>query len=147
MNEIRKEMKLLTDIVIGYINGMSNKEVSYSNINFLFKRNPLLKTFAIGCINTVEDKGIDSRGLSIGFSNTFSDHERCLDDERILDDGKYIIDVPSIVIQRGMLWLTEQVLTDSSFGTKVKKWIPPAALQSNSAFDEFITKEGTGHKK
>jgi hypothetical protein len=138
---IKKELKLLTDIVISYINGMSNKEVSYSNINFLFKRNPILKAFAIGCVNRVEDKGGDSRGLSIWFSNSFSNHDRCLDTESIIEGGKYILDVPDVLIERAMLWLTEQVIEDSSYRCN-RGGIPQRALESNSTFDEFILDAG-----
>ena len=132
------ELKQLTEVVIERINTMSNRSVSYSNVNFLFKRNYDLHIFAIECIDTLEDKGIDSRALSIAFSNAFSDHERCLDDESILENGKYIIDVPPTIIQRAMLWLTEHVVIATSFRADVGKVIPRVALQSNSAFDKFL---------
>lgn len=143
MKKELKELKQLTNMVVERINAMSNKEVSYSNVHFLFKRNETLKIFAIACINTLEEKGIDSRDLSIAFSNTFCDYERCLDldDESLLEDGDYIIDAPQILIERAMLWLTEQVLTDSSF--EVRCCLPQAALESNLAFNEFVR----GNKK
>jgi CO/xanthine dehydrogenase FAD-binding subunit len=133
-----KKLNVLTDIVIKYINAMPNRKVSYSNINFLFRRDRTLQIVAIACIDILEDKGIDSRDLSIAFSNSFSDHERCLDIESILEGGKYIIDAPRILIERAMLWLTEQVIIDSSYRAKLKKGVPPRALQSNSAFTEFL---------
>jgi hypothetical protein len=136
---MNKELKHLTDIVIKYINAMSNRDVSYSNVNFLFKRDGRLQILATGHINTLEDADIDSRDLSIAFSNSFSDLERCADDvEGTLENGKYILDVPQIVIERAMHWLTEQAITDSPYNAKIKRGVPQAALKSNSAFDEFL---------
>ena len=135
---MNKELNQLTNKVIECINAMSNKEVSYSNAHFLFRRNKTLEMFAIACIDTLEENGIDSRDLSIAFSNSFSDHKRDVEDvESILEDGKYILEVPQIVIERAMLWLTEQVITNSPYSAKVKKGVPQVALKSNSAFDEF----------
>jgi hypothetical protein len=37
-----------------------------------------------------------------------------------------------------MLWLTEQVIIDSPYRAKLKKGVPQGALQSNSAFTEFL---------
>jgi hypothetical protein len=132
-------LSALTDKVIAYIKAMPNRKVSYSNINFLFRRDSTLQIVAIACVDILEDKGIDSRDLSIAFSNSFSDHDRCCSDiEGILGGGKYIIDAPRILIERAMLWLTEQVIIDSPYRAKLKKGVPPRALQSNSAFTEFL---------
>jgi hypothetical protein len=136
------EIKALTDTIVEHINAMTNKQVSYSNVNYLFKRDPTLQIFAIACIDTLEDKGIDSRDLSFAFSNSFTDHERCLDapTEILLEDGKYILEVPHIVIERAMLWLTEQAILDSPYNAKIKRGIPQVALKSNFAFDVFQEK-------
>ena len=133
------EIKHLTDKMVEYINAMTNKQVSYSNVNYLFKRDCNLRIFAISCIDILEEEGIDSRPLSVAFSNSFSDHERCVGDvDSILEDGKYILDVPRIVIERAMRWLTEQVITNRPYSVKVQHGVPQAALESNSAFDEFL---------
>lgn len=142
MNEkINEKIKELSDISVKSINAMSNRDVAYSNINYLFRRDCTLLRFAIACVNILEDEGIDSRALSFAFSNSFSDRERCSNTPTkiLLDDGKYIIDVPRIVIERAMLWLTEQEIIDRThFSPDMKIGVPQKALQQNSAFDEFL---------
>jgi hypothetical protein len=144
--DVCSEIKHLTNTIIEHINATTNKQVSYSNVNFLFKRDRTLEIFATACINTLEDEGIDSRPLSFAFLNSFTDQERCFSTptEILIDDGKYIIDVPQIVIERAMLWLTEQVLTDSPYNAKITRGVPQAALKLNSAFDAFL---GENEKK
>jgi hypothetical protein len=46
-------LNVLTDKVIKYINALPNRKVSYSNINFLFRRDSTLQIVAIACIDNM----------------------------------------------------------------------------------------------
>lgn len=143
--DLHAEIHFTTAIALQHIQSMSSEDIAKNNNNYNFKRYPTLHAAADSCIGLIEAYEIDSRDLSIAFSNefvytprttTYEESDKLYND--VSKNGKYVIDVPHDQILSAMSQMEYFARKKSPKWVKSNFHIPKKAYETHESFLKFM---------